>query len=208
MATVDRTERELNDYRELGTVNGRAYKVSIHIDSHDFQHHCTIDLWTPAGWTHVWRLLPSQVTTRKLYNKLNVETHRFANERNQLLEVAHRLTAAERSDDELDPTHPWNVDGDRDADLLLVAGYFGWEEVDTGGGCTAWRKDLTQAAEDGGEHYFGDYALITDSGGADTPKSFREPVVLGYYDVQGDQVGSTETIGLMAALTIGLEARQ
>jgi hypothetical protein len=55
----------------------------------------------------------------------------------------------------------------------------GWIEVSTGGGCTAWQRDLYDA--DDKARRIGS-ALITMAGDAMAPQRLEEPVTLGIYD--------------------------
>lgn len=60
----------------------------------------------------------------------------------------------------------------------------GWALADTGGGCTAYRKEDPQ----GNGHW-----LVTEYGGACVPTHPQEYVLVGCYDNEGNPVGYVET---------------
>jgi hypothetical protein len=52
-----------------------------------------------------------------------------------------------------------------------------WEHIDTGGNCTAWKRELGRAG----------YALMTQAGDPCAPTSSNQRVVLGIYDQEEDR---------------------
>ena len=64
----------------------------------------------------------------------------------------------------------------------------GWQEEQTGGGCTAWSRNLDPAH----------YALLTN-GDAQTPTD-GEPIYAGVYRMDGSEVASADFLHLALAL--------
>jgi hypothetical protein len=64
------------------------------------------------------------------------------------------------------------------AEKVLKAG--GFEVWETGGGCTAWRRELA----DGG------YCLVTSAGGEGHEIAEGDLVIVGFYDADGNDVAT------------------
>ena len=66
-------------------------------------------------------------------------------------------------------------------DVLVIAlvQRYGWNIEETGGGCQALQRPRPE----------GGYWWITEEGGASIPETVEEPVALGSYDADGQQVG-------------------
>lgn len=62
----------------------------------------------------------------------------------------------------------------------------GWFEIDTGGGCTAWQRDLYDPHEEVSRRIGS--CLVTTVGDASVPATLSEPVTLGVYDLNDDSV--------------------
>lgn len=87
---------------------------------------------------------------------------------------------------------------DRYPDVIKqLAESHGFEPVETGGGCTALRKDLVTSDR---------YWLITDEGDCAIPTRPDEPVLIGFYEDGNDPIDVCQPVpSLLAALAVAAD---
>lgn len=69
-----------------------------------------------------------------------------------------------------------------------------WQLISTGGNCTALSREVGKSDAS--------YWLLTQAEDASAPEGMDEPVILGLYEAEGDQIGYWDCATVWAALAI------